>query len=54
MVSQELELAGKQRVRKVSSKVVEFPTVELYMQERTLGHIELVLSQLPMEELQEI
>jgi hypothetical protein len=39
---------------KLATGAVEFPTIEMQEQARELGHIDLVLSQLPIDVLQEL
>jgi hypothetical protein len=53
-ISQSLEVAGECRLIKLATGVVEFPTIEMQEQARELGHIDLVLSQLPTYVLQEL
>jgi hypothetical protein len=53
-ISQSLVVTGKRRLIKLATGAVEFPTKEMQEQARALGHIELVLSQLPMDVLQEL
>jgi hypothetical protein len=49
-----LEVAGERRIIKLATGAVEFPMTEMQEQARELGHIDLVLSQLPMDVLQEL
>jgi hypothetical protein len=54
MISQSLAVIGERRLIKLATGAVEFPMTKMQEQARELGHIDLVLSQLPMDVLQEI
>jgi hypothetical protein len=51
MTSHLVATSGERRVMKIAVGALEFPTTELKEQAKTLSHIDLVLSQLPVEVL---
>jgi hypothetical protein len=46
------EIAAGHQILKISPEVIEFPTLEMKEQAQVLSHLDLVLSQIPMESLQ--
>jgi hypothetical protein len=46
------EIAAGHQILKISPEVIEFPMLEMKEQAQVLSHLDLVLSQIPMEALQ--
>jgi hypothetical protein len=42
-------ISRERRVMKIATRDVDFPTIDLKEQEKTISHIDLVVSQLPTE-----
>jgi hypothetical protein len=46
------EITTRNQILKISPEVIEFPTLEMKEKAQVLSHLDLVLSQIPMESLQ--
>jgi hypothetical protein len=53
-ITQSLAVTGERRIIKLATGGIEFPMIEMQEKFRELGHIDLVLSQLPMDMLKNL